>query len=108
VRQYITEPPEFADVELVIAHRLDLGVVAGDDEHLDLAAELVADQLAELVVNRGETRRGVVGLDPEADRAVVGAVAGVRRDRGKGAGKCQADAGDQGPKTASIHSQISR
>ena len=50
--QHIAERAEFADLELAVAHRLDLGVVAGRDEHLDLATKLVADQLGEVVVDR--------------------------------------------------------
>ena len=45
--EHITERSEFANFELAVTHRLDLSIVAGRDKDLDLAAELVADQLSD-------------------------------------------------------------
>jgi hypothetical protein len=51
MREHIAERSKFADLELAVAHRFDLGVVAGRDEHLDLAAEVFADQLSDLLID---------------------------------------------------------
>ena len=74
MRQHVTERPEFGELELAIAHRFDLGVVAGSDEYLDFAADFVADHLADLLVDRHQARRGIVGLDAEAHRSRARAV----------------------------------
>ena len=50
--EHVAERSEFTDLELPIAHRLDLGVVAGRNENLDLAAKLLADQLSDLLIDR--------------------------------------------------------
>src|SRR5215471_21142837 len=51
MREHITKRAELADFELAVAHGLDLGVVAGRNKYLDLTAELVADQFADLLVD---------------------------------------------------------
>jgi hypothetical protein len=76
VRQHVAERPELADFELPVAHRLDFGVVAGRNIDFDLAADLVADQLADLLVNRRQPCRGVVGFDAEPHRAAIRTVIG--------------------------------
>src|SRR5262249_24745442 len=74
LRQHITKRAKLGDFELAIAHRLDLGIVARGNEHLDLTADLITDQLADLLVDRYETRRGIVRLDAEAYRSAIGAI----------------------------------
>ncbi len=74
MRQHVTERPELRELELAIAHRFNLGVVAGSDEYFDFAADFVADHLADFLVDRHQTRRGVVGLDAEAHRSPCRAV----------------------------------
>ena len=85
--EHVAERPEFADFELAVAHRFDLGVVAGGDKNLDLAAELVADQLPDLLVNRDQASGRVVGLDAEPHRAAIGTLIRCRH-RGRGARQC--------------------
>ena len=92
VGQHIAERAELADLELVVAHRLDLGGVAGGDEELHRAAELVADQLGEIGVDRQHPLRQLVGLDAKADpvrRAIGGARGASRKERASGDGEIQ-------------------
>jgi hypothetical protein len=80
--EHITERSELADFELAVAHRFDLGVVAGRDKDLDFAAELLADQLSDLLVDRNQASRRIVGLDAKAYRAAIRTVIRLRRHRG--------------------------
>ena len=80
MRQHVAERSELARLELTGPHRLDLGVVARGDQHLHLAAELLADQLGDMVVDRHQLRRGIERLDPEPHGAAVRAIGGVRRE----------------------------
>ena len=75
------------------------------DEDLHLAADLVAEQLADVIVDRHQLGGGVVGLDAEADDAVVGAVGGVGSLGGWGGGEADGDdAGHQaGPAALANH-----
>lgn len=73
MREHIAEGAELTDFELVVAHCLDFGVVAGRDEELHFAAELVADQLGNVLIHRQQALRGFVRFDAETHDAVVGA-----------------------------------
>src|SRR5580692_385403 len=77
MRQHITQRTELSEFELAAAHRFDLGVVTGGDKHLDRTAYFVADQLADLFVDRHQPRRGVIGLDAEADLSAVWTIGGT-------------------------------
>ena len=66
VREHVAERAELADLELAVAHRLDLGVVGGGDEYLDLAAELVAEHLGDVIVDRHQLGGGVVTARPRS------------------------------------------
>jgi hypothetical protein len=83
MREHIAERSEFADFELAVAHRFNLGVVARRDKKLDLAAELIADQLSDLLIDGDQTSRRVVRLDAEAHRTAIGTVIGLCRHRGE-------------------------
>jgi hypothetical protein len=102
VRQDIAERAEFPDFELAAAHRLDLGVVAGCDIDLDLAAELFADHLPDLLVNRHQAWRRVVGFDAEPHRAAFGTIR-VRRQGRDRVGHRQRNAAGHDPKMPSGH-----
>jgi len=95
VRQDIAEWPELADLQLVVAHRLDLGVVVGSDEDLHLAAQLFADQVADMLIDRHQLGGGVVWLDPEAHHASVRAVGGIGGKRGRRCGQRDKSSAEQ-------------
>ena len=94
MRQHVAERPELADLQLAGAHRLDFGVVVGGDEDLDLAAEFLAEQLADVVVDRHQFGGGVERFDAEAHDAVIGAIGrGERRHGQRGRGQSKRDHG---------------
>ena len=75
--EHVAERSEFADLELAVTHRFDLGIVIGGDEDLHRAAELLADHGADLLVDWGEARRRVEWFDSEPHRAAIdGAIFG--------------------------------
>jgi hypothetical protein len=76
VSEHVTERAKLAEFELVVAHGLDLGVVAGGNVELHGAAELVADHLRQIRVHGQHALRRFVRLDAEANHAVVRAGAG--------------------------------
>jgi hypothetical protein len=65
MRKHVSQRSEFPDFKLAVAHCFDLGVVAGGDENLDLAAELVADQLSDLLIDRNQAGGRVYGSRPK-------------------------------------------
>jgi hypothetical protein len=104
--KHIPERAEFADFELTVAHRLYLGVVTGRNKDFDLAAELLSDQLSELLVDRDQASRRVVGLDAKAHRAAIGAIIRLRRHRRGGARQHQRNPAGHDPKSPA-HSSLS-
>jgi hypothetical protein len=89
--EHVAERAEFADFELAVAHRFDLGVVTGRNENLDLAAKLLADQLSDFLIDRDQASRRVVGLDAEAYRAAIWTIIRLCRRRGGATRQCQRD-----------------
>lgn len=87
MRQHITERTKFPDFKFAIAHRFDFGVVTGRNINLDLAADLVADHLSDLFINRRQPRRRVVRLDAKPDRPAVWTIVGYCGLRCTGDGK---------------------
>ena len=83
VGEHVAERAELADLQLAVAHRLDLGVVAGRDEQLHRAADLVADQLGQIIVDRQQTLRRFIRLDAEAQTALwaIGRLRGAARQQ---------------------------
>src|ERR1700761_8200170 len=71
MRQHITERSKFADLKLANAHRLDFRVVSRGHIDLHLAANLVRQGLANVIVDRNKLGRRIVRLDPEADHAAI-------------------------------------
>src|SRR6185437_472994 len=74
VREHVAKWAKLANLELFIAHGFDFGVVVGGDVDLHFAADLFADQLADLLVDRCQARRSIERLDAETDNTAVWAI----------------------------------
>ena len=97
MRQHVAERAEFTDFEFAVAHRFDLGVVAGRDEHGYGATDFLRERDADLIENRYYRRRRFVWLDAEPD-AAVGTSRGVRA-RGPRSGETHDDDRQQRPRS---------
>jgi FdhD protein len=63
--------PQKIEFELVVAHRLDLGVVADFNVELDRAAELVPNHLGQIRIDRQHALSRFIRLNTKANHAVV-------------------------------------